>query len=443
MKIKFPVPFLLLLLIAATGSSYASANTEALGRKAVSENASEARPAIAELRAMGPAGLNSLFELYRADIDRRIANPLEATTSEWVRLSTALDAVSQQKDSYLSGLYWYTDLQQAQAVAKSSGKPILSLRLLGNLNEEFSCANSRFSRTVLYSNEQVAQALNERFILHWQSVRPAPRITIDFGDGRKIERTVTGNSIHYILDANGQVIDALPGLYGPAAFLRSLNLAEEAFRQSAKAGDDKAIPSLSAYHRDRLNKSNLDWLQDTQRLGGKIPQGIVIRRRADGTPAAIEITSLTVTKTLTEASILTGMTAGTESLRAITDEAAWNKIGRLHLADAQLDARSIGLIQRQTQNLFLADAAKTRPEAALAKLIAKLQLSVALDSVRNEYLLHPKLHAWLASGLASNDLNAFNDKVYAELFLTPKSDPWLGLYSPEVYTALDGAGLVR
>ena len=443
MKIRFAVPFLLLLLFAATGSSYASVKTEALGRKAVSENSLEAGRAIAELRSMGPVGLNSLFELYRSDIDRHIANPLEPTTAEWVRLSGALDAVSQQRDSYLSGLYWYTDMAQAEAASKASGKPILSLRLLGNLTEEFSCANSRFFRAVLYSNEQVSRALGERFILHWQSVRPAARITIDFGDGRKIERTVTGNSIHYILDSDGQVIDALPGLYGPGAFLTSLGQIEEAFKQSSKAGDPKSKLPWLVYHRERLNKGNLDWLADTLRIGGKIPQGIVIRKQADGTPAAIEITSLAVSKAVTEASILRAMTAGADALNGITDEAGWNKIAQLHMADAKLDAHSIGLIQRQTQKVFMADAAKTKPEAALAKLVQKLEQSIALDSVRNEYLLHPKLHAWLATGLGGKDLNAFNDKVYAELFLTPKSDPWLGLFSPEVYTALEGGGITH
>lgn len=443
MKIKLAASFLLLLLIASTHSSYASTNSEALGRKAVSENSSESASAIAELRSMGPAGLNSLFELYLAEVDRHISNPLAPATPEWIHLSAALDAVSQQKDSYLSGLYWYTDLAQAEAAAKSSGKPILSLRLLGNLNEEFSCANSRFFRTVLYSNANVSQALRDRFILHWQSVRPAPRITIDFGDGRKIERTITGNSIHYILDSDGHVVDALPGLYGPAAFLRSLVQIEDAFKQLAKAGDSKTMPALSAYHRDRLNKVNLDWLADVQKIGGKIPQGVVVVRNEDGTPAALEITSLAMTKSVTEASILRSMTAGSDALSSITDEAAWKKIALLHRADAQLDARSISLIQRQTQKVFMTDGAKTAPDKGLAKLIEKLELNIALDSVRNEYLLHPKLHAWLASGLASKDLNAFNEKVYAELFLTPKSDPWLGLFSPEVYTALESAGVTR
>ncbi len=98
-------------------------------------------------------------------------------------------------------LYWYTNLEQAKAAAKVSGKPILSLRLLGKLDQDLSCANSRFFRVALYPNAAISKELRDKYILHWQSVRPAPKITIDFGDGRKLERTITGNSIHYILDA--------------------------------------------------------------------------------------------------------------------------------------------------------------------------------------------------------------------------------------------------
>jgi hypothetical protein len=145
-----------------------------------------------------------------------------AASPEWLRITAALDAVSQQRNSYLSGLYWYTDLEQAQRVSAQSGKPILSLRLLGKLTDELSCANSRFFRTVLYSNAAVSAILRDQFVLHWQMVRPVPLITIDFGDGRKLERTITGNSIHYVLDSDGKVIDAFPGVYGPQAFSRVL-----------------------------------------------------------------------------------------------------------------------------------------------------------------------------------------------------------------------------
>ena len=121
--------------------------------------------AIAQLREVGPTGLAEL-----------IAKHPTATT--------AIDAVAKQKDAAVSHLYWYTDFEKAKAAANASGKPILSLRLLGNLDEEFSCANSRFFRTVLYANAEVSRALRDRFVLHWKSVRPVPKVKVDFGDAR-------------------------------------------------------------------------------------------------------------------------------------------------------------------------------------------------------------------------------------------------------------------
>lgn len=42
-----------------------------------------------------------------------------------------------------------------------------------------------------------------------------------------------------------------------------------------------------------------------------------------------------------------------------------------------------------------------------------------------------------------DDVQEFNEQVYAQLFLTPNSDPWLGLYSADVYTALDNGGVKK
>ena len=42
-----------------------------------------------------------------------------------------------------------------------------------------------------------------------------------------------------------------------------------------------------------------------------------------------------------------------------------------------------------------------------------------------------------------NDVEKLNEMVYESLFLTPGSDPWLGLFSPEVYTALDNGGVTK
>jgi len=135
------------------------------------------------------------------------------------------------------------------------------------------------------------------------------------------------------------------------------------------------------------------------------------------------------------------MTSGAEALGVVTDEAAWTKIALFHIADAELGAQSIGLIQRQTQKAFRAEAAERNSDKTLAALLEKLQMNIAMDTVRNEYLLHTKLYAWLVADRSRSDLEALNKKVYAELFLTPASDPWLGLYSPETYVALEGDGV--
>ncbi|MBW4577419.1 MAG: hypothetical protein KME08_19470, partial [Aphanothece sp. CMT-3BRIN-NPC111] len=187
-----------------TGSVYAKspidaiASSQAYARTALSENPSESASAIAALRSQGPAGLQAFLNTYGDDLKRSQLQAIRATPPRSVfapqekRLRAALDAICKQRDCYASQLYWYTNLAQAKAAAKASGKPILSLRLLGRLDEDLSCANSRFFRIALYPNAEVSKVLRDRFILHWQSVRPVPKVTIDFGDGRKLERTLTG-----------------------------------------------------------------------------------------------------------------------------------------------------------------------------------------------------------------------------------------------------------
>ena len=117
---------------------------------------------------------------------------------------------------------WFTDLHQALAQAHRTRRPVLSLRLLGNFDEELTCANSRFFKRLLYPEPRIARLLREAFVLHWQSVRPVPIVTIDFGGGKRITRTLTGNSLHLVLDPSGRPVDALPGLFDPDTFLRLL-----------------------------------------------------------------------------------------------------------------------------------------------------------------------------------------------------------------------------
>lgn len=76
---------------------------------------------------------------------------------------------------------------------------------------------------MLFSNEEVAKAINEKFEPAWESVRPVPRVTIDFGNGKVVRRTLHGNVATYVTSDDGRVLDVLPGIYKPATYLDRLD----------------------------------------------------------------------------------------------------------------------------------------------------------------------------------------------------------------------------
>jgi hypothetical protein len=464
---------------------------------AISENPRLASRAIQRLRDAGPKGLEALLDFYQEDLRRHAlvspsiagsisaaAKPAGSVTAkaatstaaaltsdsdelQWQRLRTALDQVSGQHDCHTSRLYWYTDLEIAKSAAHREGKPILSLRLLGKLTDEYSCANSRFFRATLYSNPAISQALRQRFVLHWQSVRPAPKVTIDFGDGRKLQRTITGNSIHYVLDSEGRVLDALPGLYGPQAFLRELQRDADTADKLAKVPGDLREKTLQEFHRDRAAAIESAWRQDLQKLGLTDPaadkltvvnpkanyaggnrytaraaaQTQAARTQAAPTAAAGKFAA---SKGFVEMPLVRSIafSSSDQFTQSTTDE-VWNRIAQLHSAEAKLDPASVALIRSQNPNAAQAAPraySKRVVESPLVRMVRNLQGTIALDTVRNEYLFHLAIHRWLAAA-PTPTLDALNDRVYAELFLTPNSDPWLGLMPADTYSALDNNGI--
>src|SRR6185312_1938051 len=405
MKLLLPIASALLL-----GSIFPAASAEPTqSLNALAEHALSSPAAIEQLRAAGPAGLDALFNVYT---DRLPTGIRASNDPDWEKIRAAFDTVAQQRDAYASHLYWYTDLREAEAAARAAGKPILSLRLLGKLNEEYTCANSRFFRTTLYLNAEVSRYLRDHFILHWQSVRTVPRITIDMGDGRRIERTITGNSIHYILDADGNTIDALPGLYGAKAFIVGLDHAVAAEQQAVKLTGAEREQFLKNYHSTRLAEIVQQWSADL----AKVNQSTV--------------------------------TASDRSqLDALTTDAAWQKITALHADEGALDFNSTRLIQfKQPPTAAAATiitASKRAVETPMVRMLRNLQNTIAEDTLHNEYQMHARIHEWFVAGDAPQNLAALNSKVYAELFLTPNSDAWLGLAPADAYSALDNAGLIQ
>jgi hypothetical protein len=393
--------------------------------------------AMAALRAEGYAGLDALLAL-------------KLDTVEYKR---AVDAVAMQKDAWASRLYWYTDLEAAKAEAGRTGKPILSLRMLGKLNEDLSCANSRFFRTTLYANGTVGAYMREHFILHWESVRPVPVVTIDMGDGRKIVRTITGNSIHYVLDSRGRVVDGIPGLYGAKAFLGQLEVAEREARALGGMDDAGFVASAKRFHEKQGARILESWQSDLKKVAdGTAPgttKGVTLPIHLVEAPTAIDASKVAMGKGKLELPILRATSAapavGWSSLDQQTDEALWNKIAALHGEDARLDAEAMKLVGAKAPPAAVAarvTMTKAIVESPMMRMLRNLQQSIAMDTVKNEYRLHPQIAGWLGAANRPVDLKRFNERVYAELFLTPSTDPWLGLAPADAYCAIDDGGVV-
>lgn len=412
-----------------------AATLDELTSSAVSEDKVLATASVAELRAMGTVGLDALFVKYATEIER--FKTTAKVDEEWLKIASAIDAVAMQKDAYASQLYWYTDLEEAKRAADKKNRPILSLRLLGNLNEEFSCANSRLFRSVLYSNADISKYLRENYILHWQSVRPAPRITIDFGDGRKIERTITGNSIHYILNEDGTIIDALPGLYSPVGFLTYLTEGRNVAKLAGQLAPQLRAKAFMRYRQLSFNQIKAKRDNIVTRSGVKLSEPAVTGTGSLIAPSAMTAAPIAMAKMVV---------VDEYSLLRVYDDFAkfeasvgfddWLKLSGHYSPIRKLDDNSISFIRRQNAKTGLS-------EQDFSALFAKLDNFIALDTTRNDFLYHTKLYQMLNEDRGTESLDKFNERVYADIFKTPGTDKWLGLYASDVYTALDGNGVIK
>ncbi len=414
------------------GEAVRNKTNEELSREAVSSEDAVARRAMVELRRRGPAAHAVLLHTHADGV--RALRQGRANFENADRLRSAIDRVSGQRDGHASGLYWHTDLDAAMRDARHSGRPILSLRLLGRLDEELSCANSRFFRVVLYSDPNVAARLREHFVLHWSSERPAPRITIDMGDGRRIVRTITGNSIHYVLDSDGRPIDGIAGLYAPRAFLAALEEAERAFTCGSFEGRPAWRPEcLVAHHTVAGTALRRRWDEMTGRdpsmvgfdeaVAAIAPEESTVQFDA---PPAYAAMPLTVGKMAVEQPMLEVMGIGGPRRRSVTREPDFARAGVLLYGAEPMSANGRALLRLKTGSH---DIDRTQ---------ANLMRDALADSARNELLFHRAIHDRFATRAEeTSSFASMNEWVYRALMRTPASDPWLGLAPDERWDAIE------
>ena len=387
-------------------------------------------------RVATPADLDLLLARY----DREPDGPAKDA------LAAEIDATAHQKYATVSRLYWHTSLDSAIDDARAQGRPILHLRMLGRLDEDLSCANSRLFRATLYANQEVSAFLREQFVLYWSSERPVPRVTIDYGDGRRLERTTTGNSAHYVLDQDGNVLDVLPGLYAPTVFRRELEGSLTLVTRVGGASDEARARLIADFHRERAEAARRDWQLVSDRLRLPLAQ---LRVEPPAQTELVAAQRRTMTKAMVE---LKDLNAFAPELAPETvpenQVALWSAIGRslFTVADrtslapqSALDRSSRSLVER-LHNAVPDEMLVTGGQREA--LLARLEQLIAADTALNELRLRPQISREIVRRGGRLEFASLNAWVYAEVFRTPSQDAWLGLLPRDVFTGLPGDGIV-
>lgn len=101
---------------------------------------------------------------------------------------------------------------------------------------------------MLFSDETIANYINENFEASWQSVRPVPMVTVDFGDGNTIKRTLHGNIATWVCLPDGKVLDILPGVYEPKTYLEQLRQFHALATIAGEVDPSRRTVYLERYH---------------------------------------------------------------------------------------------------------------------------------------------------------------------------------------------------
>ena len=195
-------------------------------------------------------------------------------------------------------------------------------------------------------------------------------VHLDFGNGRKITRTLNGNIATYVCTSEGKVLDVIPGIYEPETYLKRLHQGMMLSRW-VKQGDKPAEPFLKTYHQ-----------QQTAALQDKQPAKILVSRGVS----------------------ITGKERGIKRILSSSQEAGYYAKG----LKARFDSRRPQSAKKTTT--------KNPPE----------EKALLKDTQINETVCSLKIHKYLA------ETNAVTPKqmtkwVYREVLHTDLDDPYLGL----------------
>jgi hypothetical protein len=263
---------------------------------------------------------------------------------------------------------------------------------------------------VSLSDPQVIRFVNEQFVPVWQSVRPVPKVTIDFGNGKVLKRTLAGNTVIQICRADGRVVDALPGVYVPKDLIQEASRGLELVRK-LDGGCANPDAEVIAWHKEALTARNVDAAAFRGTLSKALVESPLLRAlRAN--PGK-----------LPDAAMLAS-TLGRSPLQldASDPEATFKQVSQI-LQDVSKQPATVQQLEAQ----FLVVPEKVFPGGRRPTAEELGKLGVEVDSRINVNWFRPAIHLQFAAGKQLLDPVTHRDAVFKQILHIPVDDPYLGL----------------
>ena len=278
---------------------------------------------------------------------------------------------------------------------------------------------------MLLSNPQVVQLLNTQFVPYWESVRPVPKVTIDFGNGHKMQRTLMGNTVMYLCLPNAQVVDALPGVYTPEDFLRETNKTLTFLQQLSSAPEEertfsRVASTLAAWHRGQVEEA---LLRERQRITFSKSFVESPLLNALGIPAVDrpQVAQKAVGERAGEGkAVLLPANTAPAMLKSASRERLVTAFQSLSSQMVDISKRA-ATVQQLEQNLQIARKGTPPTPEQLGREV------VRLDSRNNVNTMRPAVHVLLATYSTPPTPKSCRDILYKQLLHVPLDDPNLGL----------------
>ena len=250
----------------------------------------------------------------------------------------------------------------------------------------------------MLSDPKVASFINSEFISCWESVRPVPKVTIDFGNGQVLKRTLQGNTVIYLCLPDGRVIDAFPGVYTPNDFLSEIGKSLKLLRQQKNGVEPEKI---LAWHKSQITDA-----------------------------IKSEKMRTTYSKALVESPLLKALNISPRFEISSPNQPVNDKAIVVEDTKAAFIAVSRKLEDVSKQPATVEQLRKTYSSLPKNEKLSPAKLgerAVQIDSRNNLILVRPAVHLLFANYQNLPFPDECRDQIYKEILHVPIDDPYLGL----------------